>query len=96
MQRKDALKLSELLPQVLAEQHLDRRLDETQAALLWRESFGESVARYTTKVYVRVEVLYVTLSSAVLRNELLCCKEALLMRLNEKMGRRVIKDIIFR
>ena len=36
MQRKDALKLSELLPQVLAEQHLDRRLDETQAALLWR------------------------------------------------------------
>ncbi len=96
MQRKDALKLSELLPQVLAEQHLDRRLDETQAALLWREIFGESVARYTTKVYVRAEVLYVTLSSAVLRNELLCCKEALLMRLNEKMGRRVIKDIIFR
>lgn len=44
MQRKDALKLSELLPQVLAEQHLDRRLDETQAALLWREIFGESVA----------------------------------------------------
>lgn len=32
MQRKDAQKLSELLPQILADQQLDRRLDETQAA----------------------------------------------------------------
>ena len=53
MQRKDAQKLSELLPQILADQQLDRRLDETQAAVLWKEIFGEAVARYTTQVYVR-------------------------------------------
>ena len=55
MQRKDAQKLSELLPQILADQQLDRRLDETQAAVLWKEIFGEAVARYTTQVYVRAE-----------------------------------------
>ena len=85
MQRKDAQKLSELLPQILADQQLDRRLDETQA-----------VARYTTQVYVRAGVLYVSLSSAVLRNELLSCKKSLLHRLNEEMGRLVVKDIILR
>ena len=42
MQRKDAQKLSELLPQILADQQLDRRLDETQAAGLWKEIFGEA------------------------------------------------------
>ena len=92
MQRKDAQKLSELLPQILADQQLDRRLDETQAAVLWKEIFGEAVARYTTQVYV----LYVSLSSAVLRNELLSCKKSLLHRLNEEMGRLVVKDIILR
>ena len=91
MQRKDAQKLSELLPQILADQQLDRRLDETQAAVLWKEIFGEAVARY-----VRAGVLYVSLSSAVLRNELLSCKKSLLHRLNEEMGRLVVKDIILR
>ena len=86
MRRKDAQKLSELLPQILADQQLDRRLDETQAAVLWKEIFGEAVAR----------VLYVSLSSAVLRNELLSCKKSLLHRLNEEMGRLVVKDIILR
>ena len=95
MQRKDAQKLSELLPQILADQQLDRRLDETQA-VLWKEIFGEAVARYTTQVYVRAGVLYVSLSSAVLRNELLSCKKSLLHRLNEEMGRLVVKDIILR
>ena len=95
MQRKDAQKLSELLPQILADQQL-RRLDETQAAVLWKEIFGEAVARYTTQVYVRAGVLYVSLSSAVLRNELLSCKKSLLHRLNEEMGRLVVKDIILR
>ena len=96
MQRKDAQKLSELLPQILADQQLDRRLDETQAAVLWKEIFGEAVARYTTQVYVWAGVLYVSLSSAVLRNELLSCKKSLLHRLNEEMGRLVVKDIILR
>ena len=92
MQRKDAQKLSELLPQILA----DQQLDQTQAAVLWKEIFGEAVARYTTQVYVRAGVLYVSLSSAVLRNELLSCKKSLLHRLNEEMGRLVVKDIILR
>lgn len=96
MQRKDPQRLNELLPQILADLHLDRRLDETQAAVLWREIFGPAVTQYTTQVHVRAGVLYVSLSSAVLRNELLSCKASLLQRLNEEMGREVIKDIMFR
>ena len=76
--------------------HIDRRLDETQAAVLWREIFGPAVTQYTTRVQVRSGVMYVALSSAVLRNELLSCKASLLQRLNEEMGRKVINDIVFR
>lgn len=42
MQRKDAQKLSELLPQILADQQLDRRLDETQAAGFVERDFRRS------------------------------------------------------
>lgn len=96
MQRKDPQRLSELLPQILSDLHIDRRLDETQAAVLWREIFGSAVTQYTTRVQVRSGVMYVALSSAVLRNELLSCKASLLQRLNEEMGRKVINDIVFR
>ncbi len=96
MERKDAQLLVDLLPQVLAEQKLDKRLDETQASVLWGKLFGNAVAQYTTRVQVRAGVMYVSLSSAVLRNELLCNKVSLIDRLNEEMGHMVIKDIIFR
>ena len=96
MQRKDPQRLSELLPQILSDLHIDRRLDETQAVVLWREIFGPAVTQYTTRVQVRSGVMYVALSSAVLRNELLSCKASLLQRLNEEMGRKVINDIVFR
>ena len=36
MQRKDAQKLSELLPQILADQQLDRRLDEKRLPAIRR------------------------------------------------------------
>ncbi|MCD7710124.1 MAG: DUF721 domain-containing protein [Porphyromonadaceae bacterium] len=97
MQRKEVKRLGEILPQILIDQHLRPRLDEVQAAALWKEIFGDTVTRYTTRVYVRTGVMYVSLSSAVLRNELLSCKTLLLQRLNERMGQPgMIKEIVFR
>ena len=96
MERRETKRLSEILPQILSDQKLDKRLDETRAAVLWHQLFGEAVAKYTTRVQMRAGVMYVSLSSAVLRNELLCCKASLVQRLNEEVGKPIIRDIIFR
>ena len=96
MERKNTQRLSDILPQVLEKQHLAQRLDETEVCALWSKLFGEAVTRYTTSARIRNGVLYVSLSSAILRNELMSCKEALIERLNEEMGRTIVKNIIFR
>jgi hypothetical protein len=40
--------------------------------------------------------LFVTFSSAVVKNEMLMVKEGLLKALNDRMGREVIKELIIR
>ena len=96
MQRKETQRLSDLLPKVLSEQNLTQKLDETQIGVLWRNLFGETVAGYTTRAQMRNGKLYVSLSSAILRNELMCNKISLIERLNEELGKPLVKDIIFR
>ena len=47
-------------------------------------------------IYVRDHILYVSLTSAVLRSELTLCRERLVKSLNEYAGATVIHDIIIR
>jgi hypothetical protein len=54
------------------------------------------VAQYTRELFVKNEVLYVFLTSSVLRNELVMCRERMMKRLNEYAGSEVIKDIMIR
>lgn len=62
----------------------------------WYEVLGDSVASYTRSVYFRNDVLFVQLSSSVLRAELLMNKQNLIKRLNEYAGLAVIRDIVLR
>ena len=54
------------------------------------------VMQYTRNIYVRDHILYVSLTSAVLRSELTLCRERLVKSLNEYAGATVIHDIIIR
>ena len=46
--------------------------------------------------YVRGGVLYVTISSAPLRNELMLNRSRLVDRINDFIGKRVIREVVFR
>lgn len=62
----------------------------------WYDLLGKSVASYTRSVHFRNDVLYVQLSSSVLRAELLMSKQSLIDRLNEYAGMPIIRDIVLR
>ena len=84
------------IDRVLKEQNLDLKLDETRLIKAWNSLLGEQVASYTTKLYIQRGVLYVHLSSSVLRSELSMCRNMLMDRLNKQVGRQIITNIIFR
>ena len=69
---------------------------ETRLIKAWNSLLGEQVASYTTKLYIQRGVLYVHLSSSVLRSELSMCRNMLMDRLNKQVGRQIITNIIFR
>lgn len=97
MKKKDAISLRDALSNFFEENEtLKIGLAERKAVKAWSKLFGESVAYYTTEIYLRKNTLYVHLSSSVLRAELLMCKQKLIDRLNETAEMDIVKDIVFR
>lgn len=97
MIKKDAKSLGEVLSEYFEENSfLKTQMAEHRAVQAWRELLGESVAFYTKNVYFNRGLLYVQLSSSVLRAELLMNKENLIKKLNDHAEMQIVCDIVFR
>lgn len=97
MKRKNAQTLGEVLRDFFEENKvLHQRLQEKRVEQAWTNVLGPMVMQYTRNLYVKNRILYVSLSSAVLRSELTLCRERLVKSLNEQAGGTVIDDIIIR
>jgi predicted nucleic acid-binding Zn ribbon protein len=62
----------------------------------WKDVVGPTIARYTSNLYIKNQILYVHLSSSVLRQELMMGRDMLVRNLNNHVGAQVIVNIIFR
>ncbi len=96
MKRHNSQSIGEIISQFIAQNELGQKLDETQIMQLWPRVAGEIIGSYTQSLYVHNRTLYVQLSSAVLRNELMMLRSELLQKLNAEIGHQVIDNIIFR
>lgn len=96
MKKQDPLSIGEIIGQFIAENKMGQKLDETQVMRLWPRIAGETANAYTQSMYVRNRILYVHLSSAVLRNELMMLRGELLRRFNDEFGHPVIDNIVFK
>lgn len=97
MRKRNTESLGEVLKQFFEEnQFFKRKLAESRVISGWSQTLGPVIASYTTGVYLRNNILYVSLTSSVLRSELMMCKEKLITNLNTHAGLNVVKDIVFR
>jgi len=96
MRKRNTESLSEVISQVLKANHLDRQLFEKRLIDAWPQVLGENIVKYTTELEIRRKVLYVSLSSSVLRHDLFLSREQIKNSLNKHVGFEVINDIIFR
>ncbi|HJB73362.1 MULTISPECIES: DUF721 domain-containing protein [unclassified Barnesiella] len=96
MKKQEPLSIKEIIAQFIDVNDMGQKLDETQLIRLWPKIAGETVNAYTQSLQVRNRTLYVHLSSAVLRNELMMLRNELLRRYTEEFGHPVIDNIVFR
>lgn len=81
--------------QNLRENGLETPLLQKRLVDAWPEVAGPSVARFTREVSIYNQVLYVKLSSPVLRTELSMRRQSYIDKLNHLVGARIITDIRF-
>ena len=96
MKRTEAKNIGQIIEDLLKKEKLDVELNEHRASALWPQIVGDGINRYTIKRYVKDGVMTVHLSSASLANELMLGRSALIARINEALGREVIREIIFK
>jgi F0F1-type ATP synthase delta subunit len=97
MKRKDSQTIGELLKNFFEDNaDLYERMLEIRVQRGWGEILGPMIQQYTRTIYVKNHVLYVSLTSSVLRSELILSREKLIKSLNEYAGSEVIRDIIIR
>ncbi len=95
MRRRNSELLSSVIDQVLKKNHLDAKLAEKRLIDAWPKVLGETILQYTMKLDIRKKVLYVTLSSSVLRHDLLLSGNEIKDSLNKYAGGEVITGIVF-
>ncbi|MBE6256205.1 MAG: DUF721 domain-containing protein [Prevotella sp.] len=96
MRKQKAEAVGQLVRQFLREEGLETPYNEYRLVESWPEVMGPGVARHTADVQIRNRVLYVHLTSSVLRAELMAGRAMLVRRLNEYVGAQVIERIVLR
>ncbi|HIZ92138.1 MAG: hypothetical protein BHV76_07795 [Phocaeicola plebeius] len=96
MKRNNTEQIGDVLRQFLRQQGLETPLNEYRLVDAWKDVVGPVIARYTTNLFIKNQVLYVSLSSSVIRQELMMGREMLIRNLNAQVGSQVIVNIVFR
>ena len=72
-----------------------QKILEVRIERAWGETCGPTILRYTRNLFMKGTVLHVSLTSAVLRNELLMSKYHLISALNKAVRATAVTDIQF-
>ena len=92
----DNLPISDILKEFVNTNKLQSGLDKVDVSDAWKDMMGNGVNNYTTQVKLDRDVLYVSLSSSVLREELSYGKQKIIDMLNESIGKDLIQKLVLK
>jgi len=96
MRRNDAESVGMLIRKFLRQEGLETPLNEKRLIDSWGEVMGAAIASMSKALYIKNQVLYVEVTSAPLRQQLMMGRQQLVNKLNQQVGAQVITNIIFR
>ncbi|MBK7431946.1 MAG: DUF721 domain-containing protein [Bacteroidetes bacterium] len=84
------------IDEMLNQFHLKEKMNKVQLIQSWEKVMGPAVAHRTTELMIIDKKLFVSLSSASLRQELFQDRDKITQLLNTEAGAVVIDEIVFR
>ncbi len=88
--------IGDVLKAFIQMNRLEGGMDKIDVEAAWKSLMGNGVNSYTKEVILKGSTLYVSLTSAVLREELSYGKQKIITMINEELRKEVVKDIILR
>ena len=87
--------LGDIIDKLMKAMGLESRMKEYDIIEAWPEIMGVAVANRTKSIRIRNQVMYLTMDSSVMRDELVHGKSIIIARVNERAGYELIRDIWF-
>ena len=91
----DEKPLGKIVGKIMKAYGLEKRMKEMDILKGWPEMMGIAVANRTTNLRINNRILYISMDSAVMREELLNGKQIILQRVNDFAGQKIIDDVWF-
>ena len=88
--------IGDVLKEFIEKNKLQSGMDKIDVEEAWKSLMGNGVNSYTKEVVLKGTTLYVSLTSAVLREELSYGKQKIIKMINEELHKEVIKEVILR
>jgi hypothetical protein len=95
MRRSNDQTMKEAIDSMLKAFRLEDKMLQLKLVNSWEKIMGPAVARRTVEIKFNGRRLFITLSSASLRQELFQEREKLVKLLNEEAGSQLIDEIVF-
>ncbi|MBV1923369.1 MAG: DUF721 domain-containing protein [Flavobacteriaceae bacterium] len=94
--KREESTISDVLKDFINVNHLQTGLDKVSVKDAWGNVMGSPIVKYTSNIVLERDVLFVQLSSSVLREELSYGKEKIIKMLNEELGKDLITKLVLR
>jgi len=88
--------MAQALQQFLKQSRMKGNIQSIQIGDVWEQIMGKTIARYTDKIEIVDQTLFVSTTVAPLRSELLYQKDKIIQRVNEALGEAVIRNVVVR
>ena len=86
--------MRDALKKFLDESRIKSGIQALQIEDVWEQIMGKTIARYTEKLKIINDTLFITTSVAPLKQELIFQKEKIIQRVNEALGQKIISKIV--
>ncbi|MEO7311473.1 MAG: DUF721 domain-containing protein [Chitinophagaceae bacterium] len=88
--------LGDAMKAFLEKSRLKSGIKALQIEQVWAEVMGKTIAKYTDKLEIIKQTLFIYTSVGPLKNELFYQKEKIIERINEAMGEKVITTVVIK
>ncbi len=96
MRRNNINTLGQVIKKLMRNNKLSKRLDDLNVLDVWNNIIGKDLEKYIKSTKLVDDKLHVKLRSSIVKNEISYKKTELIKRINEKLSKVVIKDIILK